>query len=99
MSLSENTQHWLKRLRAEVAAIPNAEWAVVLAMQLAEVECAYGPDAAARATLTRCLQRFDLLHPGNWTSLVSRAAQLCGRLSENRLLEPERHTLLFAMVG
>jgi len=89
MTLSENTQHWLERLRAEVAMISDAEQGVVFEMQLAEVEFARHLFDAARATLCRCLQRFELLHPGNWTPLVDRAAELCGRLSENRLLEPE----------
>jgi hypothetical protein len=89
MSLSENTQQWLERQRAEVAAIPDAEPAVVSTMLLAEVEFAHGLDDAARVTLRRCLQRFDVLQPGVWTSLAYRAAERCGRLSENRLLEPE----------
>ncbi len=69
--------------------ISDAEQAVVFEMQLAEVEFAHRLFDAARATLCRCLQRFELLQPGNWTSLVYRAAELCGRLSENRLLKPE----------
>jgi hypothetical protein len=89
MSLSENTQHWLERLRAEVAMISAAERALILEMQVAEVEFAHRLFDEARATLCRCLQRFELLQPGNWTPLVDRAAELCGRLSENRLLEPE----------
>jgi len=89
MNLSENTQLWLERMRTEVAAILNVDWTVTSEMQLAEVQLSHGLEDAARATLAHCLQRFDLLHPGEWTSLVARAAQLCDRLSEKRLLEPE----------
>ncbi|MCI0360495.1 MAG: hypothetical protein L0211_18615 [Planctomycetaceae bacterium] len=89
MSLSENTQYWLERQRAEVAAIPSGEWWVIAAMLLAKVEFAYGLDPTARATLRRCLERFDLLQPGTWNSHAREAAQLCGRLSENQWLEPE----------
>jgi hypothetical protein len=87
--LSENTQHWLGRLREEIGAISDAGLAVAYAMQLAEVELAHGLDAAARATLIRGLQRFDVLHPGAWTSLVYCASQLCARFSENALLQTE----------
>jgi hypothetical protein len=89
MILNENTHQWLERMRTEVASIPEADLAVACVMQLGEVEFAHGLYDAARATLGRCLERFDLLHPGAWTSLVYSAARLCGRLSENRLLEPE----------
>jgi hypothetical protein len=58
-------------------------------MYLAEVQLAHRLEDAARATLALCLQRFDLLQPGTWTSLVARAAELCGRLSERQMLEPE----------
>jgi hypothetical protein len=89
MSLSENTHHWLERLRAELDAIPDEEEGIIATMLLAEVEFAHGLDDDARATLVRCLQSFDVLQPGAWNPLVYRAAELCGRLSENRLLETE----------
>jgi hypothetical protein len=89
MSLSENTEHWLKRMRAEVAAIPTEEWWVIAAMNLAKVECAYGQTDAARETLRGALARFDLLQVGTWNAHAYEAAQLCGRLFENRWLEPE----------
>src|SRR5438876_471730 len=89
MILSENTQLWLERMQAEVAAIPTGDRSVVAAMYLAEVQFARGLRDAAGITLAHCLERFDLLHPGTWTSLVARAATLCGRLSERRLLDPE----------
>jgi hypothetical protein len=89
MSLSTNTQYWLDRMRAEVAAIPTGEWWVIAAIKLAKTECAYGQGDAARGTLRRSLERFDLLHVGTWNAHAYEAAQLCERLSENPWLEPE----------
>jgi hypothetical protein len=86
---SANTQHWIRRLGEEIDLISDPGVNVAFAMRLAEVELAHGSDDAARATLTGGLQRFNLLHPGAWTSLVDCAGQLCARLSQNALLEPE----------
>ncbi len=64
ISLNNNTQFWLERLRTEVAAIPDAEQSVVSEMMVAEIELAQGLEDAACVTLARCLQRFGFLHPG-----------------------------------
>jgi hypothetical protein len=80
---------WLARLRAELAAIHDVNRVVSSMISLAEIELACGSADMARTSLTRALGQFDHVHPGSWTSLVYRAAELCGRLGENRLLEPE----------
>ena len=88
-SLSGNTEHWIERMRAEVAAIPGGMWWIIAAIQLAGVETAHGLDDSARGTLRSALDQFDVFQPGTWTPQVYEAAQLCARLSENRWLEPE----------
>ena len=89
MNLSANTQRWLDRMRSEIDGLPAGERTVVATMYLAEAEYALGQLEAARGTLARTVARFDFLHPGNWTSLVDRAAELCGQLGENQLLGTE----------
>jgi hypothetical protein len=89
MNLSELHQYWLDRLRAEAAAISDSARSARAEMQLANIEFAFGLQDAGQATLVRCIQQLQFLHPGEWTSSVVRAAELCDNRETRRLLEPE----------
>jgi hypothetical protein len=94
MPLPTTGQHdaavqWLGGLRAEVASVSDPSRVPVEFLNLAFAEFGFDRLDVARSTLRDAVGRFGAMHVGSWTSVVERAARLCGRLGENGLLAPE----------
>jgi hypothetical protein len=80
MSVSENTQHWSQRLRAEVSTVSRGDWRLYASMQSCEIESGYVLDDAARVARRKCMKGMVGLLPGTSgvRSLLGRQGSVAG---------------------